>query len=74
MSKAENLLQLIKENPDLPIVPMVDQEIVADDCCTWWIGKWGKSRQKSSSRNKRIVSTSIQYTNDCFPFICGNAL
>ena len=38
----KDLLTLIQENPDLPIVPMVDQEIVADECYTWWLGKWGR--------------------------------
>lgn len=38
----KDLLKLIQENPDLPIVPMVDQEIVADDNATWWLGKWGR--------------------------------
>lgn len=39
----DKLFQLIKENPELPIVPMVDSEIVADDCCSWWMGSWGKA-------------------------------
>lgn len=37
----KKLLELIEENPDLPIVPMVDSEVVADDCCTYWMGHWG---------------------------------
>ena len=41
MSNIENFLQLIKENPDLPIVPMVNEEIVTDDSCSWWKGNWG---------------------------------
>ena len=44
MTNIEEFLQLVKENPDLPIIPMVDSEIVADDCCTWWMGSWGRSR------------------------------
>lgn len=36
------LIKLIKENPDLPIVPMVDSEVVADDSYSWWLGKWGR--------------------------------
>ena len=35
------LLDLIKENPDLPIVPMVDGEIVASDEHTSWLGSFG---------------------------------
>ena len=29
--KINELLELIKANPDLPILPMVDHEIVAED-------------------------------------------
>lgn len=39
----EQFLELIKENPDLPIVPMVDSEVVADDCYQNWLGAWGRS-------------------------------
>lgn len=37
------LLKLIQENPELPIVPMVDSEIVADDSYGRWLGAWGSS-------------------------------
>ena len=46
MSEAENraeLLRLIQERPELPIIPMVDREVVADDCNAWWMGSWGHS-------------------------------
>lgn len=43
MTNTEKLLQLIKENPELPIVPMVDSEIVGDDSYGWWIGRWGNA-------------------------------
>lgn len=35
------IIKLIEENPDLPIVPMVDSEVVADDC-GYWQGEWGR--------------------------------
>lgn len=42
--KAKNnwkeLFRLMKENPDLPVVPMVDGEIVGDDS-GYWLGEWG---------------------------------
>ena len=41
MSAIEKLLNLVRENPDLPIVPMVDGELVADTD-GYWMGKWGK--------------------------------
>ena len=31
MSKVEELLKLMKDNPDLPIVPMVNYEVVGED-------------------------------------------
>lgn len=39
----KTLLELIKENPELPIVPMVDSEIVGDGCGRW-NGSWGTTR------------------------------
>lgn len=38
----EELFRLMQENPDLPVVPMVDSEIVADDC-GYWLGSWGRA-------------------------------
>lgn len=37
----KDLMELIKENPDLPIVPFVDSEVVADDGYCRWLGSWG---------------------------------
>lgn len=38
----ENLLKLIKENPELPVVPMVDCDVVGEDCGRW-MGAIGKA-------------------------------
>lgn len=38
----EEIFRLMQENPELPIVPMVDYEIVADDSGRW-LGSWGSS-------------------------------
>lgn len=40
----EKLLQLIKENPDLPILPMVDGEVCGGDDYNYWMGAWGRCR------------------------------
>lgn len=40
MSDSNKLIKLIQDNPDLPVVPMVDSEVVADDG-GYWMGKWG---------------------------------
>lgn len=39
-NKTQNFLNLVRENPDLPIVPMVDYEIVCEDYGRW-IGSLG---------------------------------
>ena len=36
------IIKLIEENPDLPVVPMVDGEVVCDDSYQYWLGKWGR--------------------------------
>lgn len=40
----QNLLKLIQENPELPIVAMVDGEVVGGDEYGYWVGKFGKAR------------------------------
>lgn len=39
----EKLFRLMQENPELPVVAMVDSEIVADDGYNRWLGVWGCS-------------------------------
>ncbi len=39
----EELFRLMRENPDLPVVPMVDYEVVWDGYGRW-AGSWGKAR------------------------------
>lgn len=36
----EELFQLMKEYPELPVIPMVNGEIAGDDC-GYWLGGWG---------------------------------
>lgn len=46
-----DLLEQVKSRPDLPIVPMVDSEIVCDDGFARWRGSWG-----AASITKYLVS------------------
>ena len=41
----KHLIQLMEENPDLPVIPMVGQDIVAD-CTGEWIANFGKAEVK----------------------------
>ena len=40
MTNTEKFIQLVTENPNLPIVPMVDGEVCIDDCHRW-MGEFG---------------------------------
>ena len=44
--RLEELFRLIRENPELPILPMVDSEIVADDFCARRTESWGSAEIK----------------------------
>ena len=41
----KDLLKLIEEHPDLPVIPMVGQDIVAD-CTGEWVANFGKAEIK----------------------------
>jgi hypothetical protein len=42
-AKVAELLELIKQNPTLRIMPMVETEVVASDDYGWWMAEWGKA-------------------------------
>ena len=42
INKSEELLKLVAENPDLPVVPLVDYEVVGDGY-GYWMGSFGRS-------------------------------
>ena len=39
----QKLMQLIQENPNLPIVPMVDYEVCCGEDHSYWMGGWGEA-------------------------------
>lgn len=57
--KITELLRLIEENPDLPILPMVDGEICAGDDYGYWCGNWG---------NAKVDEFLIAKHDDCIRF------
>lgn len=42
MNNGKEFLKLVQENPDLPIVPMVDREVCLDDTWGDWFGSFGE--------------------------------
>lgn len=43
MNDINQLINVIKENPHLRILPMVDTDVVQGDDFSWWIATWGKT-------------------------------
>ena len=60
MTNTERLIDLIKNNPSLPVVPMVDEEIVGDDSYRWWLGSWGRCEVTRYYRGRE----SIHFSDD----------
>lgn len=57
---AEKLLRLMKENPDHKVIPMVETEVVADDCFSSWAGSFGEPKvDEVYSEDERIYFRSI---------------
>ena len=55
----KDLLRLIEEHPDLPVIPMVGQDIVAD--CT---GEWAASFGKSEVKEMCIYGENVIFRED----------
>ena len=53
-------VQALKEQQDLPILPRVQTEIVADDDCPWWLGNFGKAHiEEMISRFGTLICKSL---------------
>lgn len=61
----EKLLRLIRENPELPIVPMVDADIAADDC-GYWLGSWGNATIDEYLISERAEKIFFKSDDDIF--------
>lgn len=80
--RIKHLLSLIKENPDLEIVPMVDNEVCGGDDYSTWCGSWGESRvDETYSSDERIYFRSIddedlvdQYADNIFDELFPNRM
>lgn len=52
----QELLGMMQEHPELPVIPMVDSEIVCDDGYSWWSAAWGYAhRAKICVAQEHIV-------------------
>lgn len=59
----KEFLELAQKNPDLPIVAMVDSEIVADDGYSWWLGSF-KSASVDEYVSVEMYGDDVFFTRD----------
>ena len=53
----EHLLRLMREHPELPVVPMVDSDVTTKEWLSWYIG-----RLESPEIDEYLVVDEITYT------------
>ena len=70
MSKTQELMKLISENPELPILPMVDYEVVCEDCSRW-LGSFGNAYVGEYALfNDRYYDEREEFKEDYLDFYC----
>lgn len=53
----KELFKLMQENPELPVVPMVDSDVITKEWLSWYIG-----RLESPEIDEYLVADGIIYT------------
>ena len=61
----DELFRLMKENPDLPVIPMVDGEICSDDYA-YYLGVWGPVSVDEYLICKRYGYVAFKSDDDVF--------
>jgi hypothetical protein len=64
MTKTEKLLQLVKENPDLPIIPMVETEVVCGDEYGYWMGSFEDCQIREFAIDEWYGEGIVRYRDD----------
>lgn len=49
--KLMQLLELMQANPELPVIPCVDGDVVGGDEYYCWLGSWGESAVQELQSN-----------------------
>lgn len=58
------LFRLIQENPELPILPTVDTEVVAGDDYGRWIGAFGKAEVREYAIDEWYGDGLVRFRDD----------
>lgn len=65
LQNRNKLFNLMRENPDLPVVPIVDAEICGDDS-RYWCGAWGHAYVDEYLMCKRFDYMAFKSDDDVF--------
>ena len=69
-TRGEELFKLMQENPELPVIPMVDSDIVPDDGYARWTGSWGSaSIDEYFTHDERVFFRSDDDTDDVLGYV-----
>lgn len=69
-TRGEELFKLMQENPELPVVPMVDSNIAPDDGYARWTGSWGSaSIDEYFTHGERVFFRSDDDTDDVLGYV-----
>lgn len=58
------LLKLIAENPELPVVPMVDTEVIGGDEFGYWMGEFGECKIAEYAIDEWVGDGIVRYKDD----------
>lgn len=61
MENRENLAKLLMEHPDLPVLCMVDEDIVAGGDCSRWAASLGESKIREYVYYEDSMNDSVIY-------------
>lgn len=73
MNNSQELIKLISENPSLPVIPMVDYEVVSDDGCARWLGSFGRSyigEYALFDEKERYYEDREEFKEDYYDYYC----
>jgi len=66
MNNTQKFIKLVQENPELPVVPMVDYEVVADGY-GYWLGKFGFCEiGEYTCYNDRFYDDKVSFSEDYY--------
>lgn len=67
----QKFLDLVRENPSLEVIPIVDSDVVAEGYC-WWYGAWGNCQIGESIHTKDGVYTREDYYWEVLRSVLGD--